>query len=77
VPPRPRPSGSEFLRKLKRRGLASIKLVISDAHEGIKAAVARPIATADQTRAKLLERQRPVAAAQGLSIEPLAPPANT
>jgi transposase-like protein len=31
----------EFLRKLKRRGLASLKLVISDAHEGIKAAVQR------------------------------------
>ncbi|TWB84735.1 IS256 family transposase, partial [Azospirillum brasilense] len=29
----------EFLRKLKRRGLAGVKLVISDAHEGIKAAV--------------------------------------
>jgi transposase-like protein len=31
----------EFLRKLKRRGLAGVKLVISDAHEGIKAAGAR------------------------------------
>ena len=31
----------EFLRKLKRRGLAGVKLVILDAHEGIKAAVAR------------------------------------
>jgi transposase-like protein len=31
----------EFLRQLKRRGLAGVKLVISDAHEGIKAAVAR------------------------------------
>ena len=31
----------EFLRKLKRRGLAGVKLVISDAHEGIKAAVAQ------------------------------------
>jgi len=31
----------EFLRKLKRRGLAGVKLVISDAHEGIKAAVQR------------------------------------
>ena len=31
----------EFLRKLKRRGLAGVKLVISDAHEGIKAAAAR------------------------------------
>lgn len=28
----------EFLRKLRRRGLAGVKLVISDAHEGIKAA---------------------------------------
>jgi len=33
--------GSALLRKLKRRGLAGVKLVISDAHEGIKAAVAR------------------------------------
>ena len=31
----------EFLRKLKRRGLAGVKLVISDAHEGIKAAVSK------------------------------------
>src|SRR4051812_8195139 len=30
-----------FLRKLARRGLRGIKLVISDAHEGIKAAVAK------------------------------------
>ena len=31
----------DFLRSLKRRGLGGVKLVISDAHEGIKAAVAR------------------------------------
>ena len=31
----------EFLRKLKRRGLSGVKLVISDAHGGIKAAVTR------------------------------------
>lgn len=31
----------DFLRKLKRRGLAGVKLVISDAHEGIKAAVSK------------------------------------
>jgi putative transposase len=31
----------EFLRKLSRRGLRGVKLVISDAHEGIKAAVSR------------------------------------
>src|SRR6202012_1913953 len=30
-----------FLRKLARRGLRDVKLVISDAHEGIKAAVAK------------------------------------
>jgi transposase-like protein len=30
-----------FLRKLRRRGLRGVKLVISDAHEGIKAAVAK------------------------------------
>jgi putative transposase len=30
-----------FLRKLSRRGLRGIKLVISDAHEGLKAAVAK------------------------------------
>ena len=30
-----------FLRKLARRGLRCVKLVISDAHEGIKAAVAK------------------------------------
>ena len=32
---------SDFLRKLKRRGLAGVQLVISDAHEGLKAAIAR------------------------------------
>ncbi len=31
----------DFLRSLKRRGLAGVKLVVSDAHEGLKAAVAR------------------------------------
>jgi putative transposase len=32
---------TEFLRKLRRRGLRGVKLVISDAHEGIKAAVSK------------------------------------
>ena len=31
----------DFLRKLRRRGLRGVKLVISDAHEGLKAAVAK------------------------------------
>jgi transposase-like protein len=32
---------TEFLRKLARRGLRGVKLVISDAHEGIKAAIGK------------------------------------
>ena len=32
---------TEFLRKLTRRGLRGVKLVISDAHEGLKAAIAK------------------------------------
>ena len=35
------PFWSEFLRSLMRRGLRGVKLVISDAHEGLKAAVAK------------------------------------
>ncbi len=34
---------TEFLRSLMRRGLRGVKLVISDAHEGLKAAVAKVI----------------------------------
>jgi putative transposase len=32
---------TDFLRKLRRRGLRGVKLVVSDAHEGIKAAVSK------------------------------------
>ncbi|WFU13221.1 IS256 family transposase (plasmid) [Rhizobium sp. CB3090] len=35
------PIWTEFLRKLTRRGLRGVKLVVSDAHEGIKAAVSK------------------------------------
>jgi transposase-like protein len=35
------PFWTDFLRALARRGLRGVKLVISDAHEGLKAAVAR------------------------------------
>jgi hypothetical protein len=38
VPPRQR---TAFLRKLARRGLRGVKLVISDAHDGIKASVSK------------------------------------
>ncbi len=40
-PPRPRRSGRTFSARLARRGLRGVKLVISDAHEGIKASVAK------------------------------------
>jgi len=39
---------TEFLRGLARRGLRGVKLVISDAHEGIKAAVAKVMHTSWQ-----------------------------
>lgn len=35
------PIWTEFLRKLTRRGLRGVKLVVCDAHEGIKAAVTK------------------------------------
>ena len=35
------PIWTEFLRNLTRRGLRGVKLVVSDAHEGIKAAVSK------------------------------------
>jgi transposase-like protein len=38
----------DFLRSLKRRGLAGVKLVISDAHEGLKAAVTRVLRATSQ-----------------------------
>jgi putative transposase len=37
-----------FLRKLARRGLRGVKLVISDSHEGIKAAVSKVLSTSWQ-----------------------------
>ena len=35
------PFWTQFLRRLTRRGLRGVKRVISDAHEGLKAAVAK------------------------------------
>lgn len=35
------PISTEFLRKLTRRGLRGVKLVVSDSHEGLKAAVSK------------------------------------
>jgi len=43
---------SEFLRSLTRRGLRGVKLVVSDAHEGLKAAV-RKVLTASWQRCRV------------------------
>jgi transposase-like protein len=48
---------TEFLRKLTRRGLRGVKLVVSDAHEGIKAAVSKVLsATWQRCRVGLLKK---------------------
>ena len=47
---------TEFLRKLARRGLRGVRLVVSDAHEGIKASVAKVLtATWQRCRVGLLK----------------------
>jgi transposase-like protein len=52
---------SDFLKSLKSRGLVGIKLVISDAHEGLKAAIVRVLgATWQRCRVHIRsERNRP------------------
>ena len=50
------PFWTAFLRKLARRGLRGVKLVISDAHEGLKAAIAKVLsATWQRCRVGLLK----------------------
>lgn len=51
-PSEPETFWTAFLRKLARRGLRGVKLVVSDAHEGIKAAVAK-ILTATWQRCRV------------------------
>ena len=52
------PFWTTFLRKLARRGLRGVKLVVSDAHEGLKAAVARVFsATWQRCRVGLLKNR--------------------
>lgn len=56
-----------FLRKLARRGLRGVKLVISDAHEGLKAAIAKALnATWQRCRVGLLNKGRQVDASAAL-----------
>jgi putative transposase len=42
------PFWTTFLRDLVKRGLRGVKLVISDAHEGLKAAITRVVGAAWQ-----------------------------
>lgn len=44
---------TEFLRSLLRRGLTGVRLVISDAHEGLKAAIARVLQGASWQRCRV------------------------
>jgi len=44
---------SEFLRSLKARGLGGVRLVISDAHEGLKAAIAKCFAGSTWQRCRV------------------------
>jgi putative transposase len=60
------PFWTAFLRKLARRGLRGVKLVISDAHEGLKAAIAKILsATWQRCRVGLLKK-KPVLDSLGL-----------
>jgi transposase-like protein len=58
-----------FLRKLARRGLRGVKLVISDAHEGIKAAVAKVLnATWQRCRVHFMRNVLAYAGRQGRRV---------
>lgn len=52
------PFWTEFLRSLMRRGLRGVRLVISDGHEGIKAAVAKVLKATWQRSRRALHAQR-------------------
>ncbi len=70
----------EFLRKLRRRGLQGVKLVVSDAHEGLKAAVTKVLgATWQRCRVHFVRNLMAHAGKQGrrliAALAPLAPTA--
>jgi transposase-like protein len=60
---------TDFLRKLTRRGLRGVKLVISDAHEGIKAAVSKVLsATWQRCRVHFMRNALAHAGKQGRGV---------
>jgi len=59
----------EFLRKLARRGLRGVKLVISDAHEGLKTAITRVLnATGQRCRVHTMRNLLAHAGKQGRGV---------
>ncbi len=60
---------TEFLRSLARRGLRGVKLVISDAHEGLKAAITKVLhATWQRCRVHMMRNLLAHAGRQGRSV---------
>ena len=63
------PFWTDFLRKLTRRGLRGVKLVISDGHEGIKAAVGKVLhATWQRCRVHFMRNALAHASRQGRRV---------
>src|ERR1700728_1469941 len=63
------PFWTEFLRKLARRGLRGVKLVISDAHEGLKAAIEKVLnATRQRCRVHFMRNLLAHAGRQGRGV---------
>ena len=58
------PFWTDFLRSLARRGLRGVKLVVSDAHEGLKAAANRVLSATAQ-RCKVHFQRNAMAHARG------------
>ena len=69
APSEAEPFWTEFLRKLRRRGLRGVKLVVSDSHEGIKAAVAKVLhATWQRCRVHFMRNALAHAGRQGRRV---------
>ena len=65
---------TEFLRSLARRGLRGVKLVISDAHEGLKVAVAKVLhACWQRCRVGLLKKPPFLLGPRRFTLRPTSP----